>query len=265
MVEDGGSSDLPLFDGPHIPRIRFRNALERLDLRAALPDCPPQWRDALNALAGAAATEETSGRSDLQRLRHCRRSDWPEEFERTWQRLVGRCLDSHGIPGVLGDELAAAFLLRGGERERARRSLDRHLAAHPRDCRGWVLLADFEPLRGALRCAFHGGPLLDAAGELIDIAAEDGQDPVGPWLLSYAWFAGHVTFDEIARALAAEGYLTRPPLAVPNDARAFAWYLLDAGGRPFGRDAVGVVEARARLKTISPVAFRRYLHKAGGR
>jgi hypothetical protein len=237
--------------------------MERLDLRAALADCPERWRDAL--LEMAEAWSVGAGRADQKRIVGCRQPDWPKALERTWQRLIGRCLDSHGIPGVLDGEPAAAFLLRGGERERARRSLDRHLAAHPRDWKGWAILADFDPIRGAVRCAFHDGPVLEAAGDLIDTVREDELDPVGPWLLSYAWFTSEVSLDEISRALGAEGYLARPPLAVPGDARAFAWYLLDAGGRPLGRESVGVVEARARLKTVCPVAFRRYLRKAGGR
>jgi hypothetical protein len=262
MVED---SNLPLFDGPHIPDIRFRNALARLDLHAAIADCPEEWRDALREMAEAWSPEAKPGRADQERLLHCRRSGWPDVFERTWQRLVGRCLDSHGIPGVLDGTPAAAFLLRAGESERARRSLDRHLAAHPHDWRAWAVLVHFDPVRGAVRCAFHGGPVLEAAGDLIDMVLEDEFDPVGPWLLSYGWFTGQVFLDEITHALAAEGTLARPPLPLPNDARAFAWYLLDARGRPIGRDSVGVVEARRRLQAISPAAFRRYLRKAGGR
>jgi hypothetical protein len=260
MVDD--SEELPLFAGPHVPAVRFRNALERLDLRAAIADCPDEWRDALREMAEA--WSEGARRADLERLVGCRRPGWPEAVERTWQRVVGRCLDSHGIPGVLDGEPAAAFLLRGGERERARRSLDRHLASHPRDWRGWALLVEFEPVRAAARCAFHDGPVLDAAGDLSDMVREDELDPAGPWLLPYAWFAGEISLDEITRALHAEGILARPPLPVRNDARAFAWYLVDAGGRRLGPGSVGVVEARARLQAISPIAFRRYLRKVGG-
>jgi hypothetical protein len=82
---------------------------------------------------------------------------------------------------------------------------------------------------------------------------------VAPWLLSYAWFAHRVGIEEIRAALDAERMLATPPLAVPNDARAFAWYLLDAGGRRYVGKSVGVVEARERLQRISPAAFRRYL------
>jgi hypothetical protein len=262
MVDD--ADDLPLFYGPHVPGVRFRNALERLDLRAAVADCQDEWRDALREMAEA--WSEGAGRADVPRLVNCRRSGWPEVFERTWQRLVGRCLDSHGIPGVLDGEPAAAFLLRGGERERARRSLDRHLASHPRDWRGWKVMAEFDPVRAAARCGFHDGPVLeDKAGDLIDMVREDELDPVGPWLLTYAWFTGEISLDEITGALQAEGTLARPPLPVRNDARAFAWYLVDAGGRRLGLESVGVVEARSRLQAISPVAFRRYLRKVGGR
>jgi len=49
----GDDSDLPLFTGPHIPRIRFERALERLDFRAAAPDAPREWRSAVEGLAAA--------------------------------------------------------------------------------------------------------------------------------------------------------------------------------------------------------------------
>jgi hypothetical protein len=54
-------------------------------------------------------------------------------------------------------------------------------------------------------------------------------------------------------------------LLVPGDAKAFAWYLLDAGGRPFGPDSVGVIEARKRLQRISPAGFQRYLARVAGK
>jgi len=261
MAED---SQLPLFHGPHVPDIRFRNALARLDFHAALADCPEQWRDALRDMAEAWSPEGKPGRPDQERLLRARQSGWPDIFERTWQRLVGRCLDSHGIPGVLDGMPAAVFLLRAGERERARRSLDRHLASHPHDWRAWATLIHFEPVRGAVRCGFHDGPVLEKAGDLIDMVQEDELDPVGPWLLSYGWFTGQVSLDEISSALAAEGTFARPPLPLRNDARAFAWYLLDARGRPFGPKSVGVIEARVRLQAISPPSFLRYLRKVGG-
>jgi hypothetical protein len=106
--------------------------------------------------------------------------------------------------------------------------------------------------------------LEEKAGRAIDLVEEDELEPVGPWLLPYGWFSGDITLRDIALALEAEGLLSTPPLPVPGDARAFAWYLLDAGGRRFSSESVGVVEARARLQRISPVAFRRYLAKAGG-
>ncbi len=262
MVDD--DQNLLLFTGPHIPAIRYQRALERLDLRAAAADAPADWRMAV--LQMAAAVEGTSpARADLEQLRRCARDGWPAVLERTWQRLVGRCLDGYGIPRTLDGEPAAAYLLRAGERERAAHSLQRHHAHHPRDAAAWALKARFEPVRGAARCAFHGGPVLDAAGPALDLVQEDELDPPGPWLLSYAWFGRAIDLDEIAHALTAEGMLRRPPLLIPSDARAFAWYLLDAGGRPFGPDSVGVVAARERLQRISPVAFRRYLARVAGR
>jgi hypothetical protein len=255
---------LPLFEGAHIPRIRFENALERLDLRAALADAPPTWREVVAAMAAAVGARSAT-RADLDVLVRCRRADWPPVLERTWQRLVGRRLDAHGIPQTLDDQPAAAYLLRGGERERARKSIGRHLQHHPRDARGWELFAHFQPVLGAARCAFHGGPLLPAAGDLIDAVTEDGLKPVEPWLLSYGWFAHKLALGDIAQALEAEHLIRQPQLLVPGDAKAFAWYVLDAGGRPFGPDSVGVIEARKRLQRISRDAFQRYLARVAGK
>ena len=262
MVDD--DQTLPLFTGAHIPAIRYQLALERLDLAAAAADAPAEWRAAVLEMA-ATVEGRSPARADLDRLCRCVRAGWPALLERTWQRLVGRCLDGYGIPRTLDGDPAAAYLVRGGERERAAHSLHRHLAHHPRDAAAWALHAQLDPVRGAARCAFHGGPVLDAAGPVLDLVRDDELNPPGPWLLSYAWFARAIDLEEIARALSAEGMRTRPPLLIPGDARAFAWYLLDAGGRPFGPDSVGVVAARERLQRISPVAFRRYLARVAGR
>jgi hypothetical protein len=258
-VGDGDERDLPLFHGPHIPRIRFERALERLDLGAAAQDAPEAWRSAVGALAAAVEAGAGRGHARAEALARIGREQWPAVLERTWQRLMGRALDGSGIPATHGGEPAAAFLLRGGEKARARRSIERHLERHPRDAGAWELLARFDPVRGAARCGFHGGPVLDAAGDVIDLVREDEIEPVAPWLLAYAWFSRRIDLDEIRRALAAERMLSTPPLAVPNDARAFAWYLLDAGRRRYVGRSVGVVEARERLKRISAPAFRRYL------
>jgi hypothetical protein len=254
-----GTSDLPLFHGPHIPRIRFEQALDRLDLRAAVEAAPEPWQAAVETLAVVLDQAGTPARTDIEALACCRCDGRPAALQQTWERLMGLRLDGRGVPGTYGGELAAAFLLRAGERARARNSLSRHLDYHPRDTRGWELLARFEPVRGAVRCGFHGGPLLEAAGDLIDRVREDAMRPVERWLLPYAWLAHHIDLDELRNALDAENLLARPPLVLPGDARAFAWYLLDAGGRRYVGQSVGVIEARKRLRQISPAAFRRYL------
>ena len=253
------SSDLPLFHGPHIRQIRFERALEGLDLRTAVEAAPEEWKVVVEELALVLEQAGSPVRADVEDLVRCRRDAWPATVERAWQRLIGLNLDGRGIPGTYNGELAAAFLLRAGETERAHRSLRRHLYHHPRDLRGWELLVNFEPVRAAARCGFHGGPLLDAAGELIDLVCEDGLQPVERWLLNYAWLARQLQLDEIRDALDAEHMLAVAPFAVPGDARAFAWYLLDAGGQRYVGRSVGVIEARQRLQRISEAAFRRYL------
>jgi hypothetical protein len=252
-------SDLPLFHGPHIRQIRFERALECLDLRTAAEAAPEEWKAAVEEMAVVLEHAGSPVRAKVEDLVRCRREAWPRAVERVWQRLIGLNLDGRGIPGTYGGEVAAAFLLRAGETKRAHRSLRRHLHHHPRDVRGWELLASFEPVRAAARCGFHGGPLLDTAGELIDLVCEDGLQPVEHWLLSYAWLTRQLRLDEIRDALDAEHMLAVAPFAVPGDARAFAWYLLDAGGQRYVGPSVGVIEARQRLQRISEVAFRRYL------
>lgn len=257
--------ELPLFSGPHIPAIRFERALARLDLRAAAQDAPAEWRGALVEMASVIEATQSRSRAGREKLLGCRRPGWPDAIDRVWQRLVGRHLDGQGIPGVLDGELAAAFLLRGGETERAKQSLLRHLEYHPTDVHAWELFTHFDPIRGAARCAFHGGPVLDCATHLLDLVEEDELAPHGPWLLSYAWFSGDVDLNEIGSALRAEGSLKVPPLPVAGDGAAFAWYLVDAGGLPLAATSVGVVEARRRLQRISPIAFRRYLARVHGK
>ena len=73
------------------------------------------------------------------------------------------------------------------------------------------------------------------------------------------WLARQLQLDEIRDALDAENMLAVAPFVVPADARAFAWYLLDAGGQRYVGRSVGVIAARQRLQRISEAAFRRYL------
>ena len=123
------TSDLPLFHGPHIPRIRFEQALDCLDPRAAVEAAPEPWQAAVETLAVVLEQAGTPARTDIEALARCRCDGWPASLQQTWERLMG----------------------------------------------------------------------------------------------------------------------------------AFAWYLLDAGGRRYVGESVGVIEARKRLRQISPAACRRYL------
>jgi hypothetical protein len=96
-------------------------------------------RSYVAAVTGWSSVSRQKSAVDLDALVRCRSADWPAVLERTWQRLVGRRLDAHGIPQTLDDQPAAAHLLRGGERERSWKSIGRHLQHHPRDARGWEL------------------------------------------------------------------------------------------------------------------------------
>ena len=246
---------LSLFFGPHVASFRFEAALEALDLDVALADCPDDQRQGLDVLCLAAA----GGRSALDALVAARRPDWDARIEPAWQRLVGRALDGRGIPGVLDGEPAAAFLLRGGEQDRARQSLDRHLARKPADARAWALAVSFQGVLAAVRCVYHGGPLLPEVEPLRDLVEEDEQPEVEHWILAYAWLGGEVGLADLAAALTAARQ-TRP-LPLPGDGAAFAWTIVEAQdfrGSGLALDP-DLVRARRRLQRISPAAFRRYL------
>src|SRR5260370_13394714 len=126
-MSGSGVDDLPLFHGPHIPRIRFEQALNSLDLHAAAAAAPHPWQAAVEALAAVLDRAGTPARIDVEALARRRCDGWPAALEETWQRLMGRSLDGRGVPGTYEGELAAAFLLRAGEHARARDSLLRHL------------------------------------------------------------------------------------------------------------------------------------------
>lgn len=252
---------LDLFSGPHVPRVRFERALKVLDFQRAVADAPPEWRDAVQALADAWGHERTP--DALEALVRARREGWADAVEEAWQQAVGICLDQTGIPRVLNGEPAAAYLLRGGAEDRARTSIRRHLRAHPRDEKGWRIQARFEPVLAAVRCAFHGGPLLPGAEFAVDLVEEDDQTPVRQWLLSYGWFLGAIGLTDFEEALEVEGLLKGSPLPIAGDGRAFAFYLLAAERIRRGLIVPdrNTVDNRRLMRQISPAAFRRYLHR----
>jgi hypothetical protein len=184
---------------------------------------------------------------------------WPEPVDRAWHRLLGRALDRHGIPGVLDGEPAATWLLRGGERERARRSLARHLLHHPADPVAWRVAVTFEGLPAAARCAFHGGPVLPELDPVAEPLEEDEQEDIAAWGLAYAWLLGQVGTPLLAEAVSA-ARLERP-LPIAGDGRGFTYLLVETEHEGPGPPSPQVVEARRRLRVISPRAFQRYLDR----
>ncbi|MBN1334396.1 MAG: tetratricopeptide repeat protein [Deltaproteobacteria bacterium] len=255
-----------LFSGPHVPETRCRDALDRLDIPAALADAPEAWHAPLAALGGALGSRG-SGPHAVERLVACHGSGWPPEVERAWQRLVGRSLDHPSKPRSWDGDPAAAFLLRGGETDAARASLDQHLRVHPADASAWHVMARIVPLPAAARCAFHGGPVLPPLDDLVDLPEEDAVAPISRWMISYAFIADLVPRTVLEDALRAEDRFDAVPLAMPGDATAFAWYLVAEEKRratpmPGG---VGPMVARRALQQISAPTFRRYLGRLGGR
>jgi len=255
-----GEVQVPLFSGPHVPEIRCHAALGRLDLSTALDDAPEAWREPLSAMNAALACRGPH-LGAVARLVACHGPAWPAEVEQTWQRLVGRCLDHSSQPRSLDGEPAAAFLLRGGEKDAAHESVKRHLDSHPADASAWRVLAQIVPLPAAARCAFHGGPVLPPLDDLLDLAEEDAVTPMPRWMLSYAFIADLVPRTVLEAALCAEGRFDATPLPMPGDATAFAWYLVAEEERrasPMPGD-VSPVAARRALQRISAPTFRRYL------
>ncbi|MBN1336039.1 MAG: tetratricopeptide repeat protein [Deltaproteobacteria bacterium] len=248
---------LPLFDGGDLASTRFSEALRALDLAAATALAPPAWRPVVETWARALGVP---GHPDLPALHTARPPDHPALVV-AWNRLLGRALDSHGIPGVLGDEVAAAFLLRGGETDRARASLARHLRFHPDDPRAWALMVRFEGLPAAVRCGFHGGPLVDEVGDLVEVITADGLENPRAWLPAYAWLNGLVDLEAVKAALNAERPHRQATLPLPGDGRAFAADLVRAEcTRLKGEDDPEVL---SRMEAAGPAAFRRYRLRIG--
>ncbi len=252
--------DLPLFSGPHVPRVRYERALDRLDLDAALADCAPELTPLLTALADA-TRNRTPARFDLDSLLATQCADWPDEVERVWQRLVGLRLDAKRPPGTLYGEPAAAFLQRGGDAVRARASLTRHLGAQPADALAWALAVDSEGARAQVREAFHGGPITRVPRVIVDAAEVDGNALNGGWVLAYAWLTRLVNTGEIAAALDAAGKRLSRPLPLQGDGTAFAFYIVETEQLRDQDVNLGpaLVDGRSRLQRISPAAFARFL------
>lgn len=252
---------MDLFTGPHVRSVRFSRALDELDLEAAYHDAPDEWAEAVGRLRAAVG----AGRTNLRRLVAARAPGWPEEIERAWQRLVGRSLDGHGFPSSHDGEPAAAFLLRGGERDRALTSIKRHLQQHPREAAAWLILAAMEPARGACRAGFLGAEeavlrRFDAVDALFEAAEADEHARPERWLLVYAALAGRLPIADVVEAVEAEKLVGRP-LGVPGDPVAFAVFLVEAEGLRASDPKLGVdaIEARRRLRKVSAPAFERYL------
>ena len=249
---------LALFQGTPDTRSRLERALAALNLQAALADAPPDWLRPLKDMAWA-LEGHSPGSVDPERLAHIHQPGWPAPLEHTWQRLMGRALDGHGIPGVFHGEPAAAFLLRGGEEVRAEASIRRHLFHHPRDTHAWCVLAHFEPAWGAARCAWHGGPLLDGAARAAAAVRADGLSPPGDWLLVYAWFIGDLSMEQVRETLACEGSDEQARLPLAGQGRTFTTYVVQAEAlRAAGGDPSSLLEA---LERISPPAARRYARR----
>jgi hypothetical protein len=251
---------LNLFHGRHIAEQRCQEALDRLDFTAALSDAPADWEPALSAIHAAVASRAARPK-DAQKLLSCHDPSWPVWIERAWQRLMGRALDSGRNGETASGEPAAAYLLRGGEVEAAEISVGRFLSRHPCHAVGWRILARIRPMPASARLAFHGGEVLPPLSDLAELAEEDEMLPVPRWLLSYAFIAERLARSELEDALRAEGLFDQPPLPIPGDAVAFAWYLVAeeqtrTSPMPGG---ISPVAARRALKRISPLVFRRFI------
>lgn len=245
---------LSLFAGDHIPGVRFRVALADLDLATAVRFAPD---------GSQADVERLEAASRAGVARSCRIDGSAAEVRRAWVRLVARELEAMDPPGAHDGALAADWFARGGEPERARASAIRSTTAAPADPAGWAALGRLGDVPAMLRCAFHGGPVADHPA-ILDLAAlieEDGAEEVGPWLLPYAVMARRVGVDLLREVLAAAGLEGQRPLPLPGDPMAFAcWMRVAEDARRTGH---ADLDARRRLRAVSPAAFARYLGSVG--
>ena len=255
--------------------VRFERALSELDIRAAVQFAPEACRGAVSQMAAALAGKEPE-EANLSQLVDARLPNWPAALETAWHQLVGRRLDmgktgrlpksGRPIPGKLNGEFAAEFHLRGGDSARAEKSIWRNIDHDPRDGAAWSVLARMQPLPAAARAAFHGGnPPLAGLDSVLGAIDADEQLPVLPWILPYAWLVRQIATADLTAALDAEGVTARP-IPMANNAVAFTFYLVEAEGIRMSADGISgtVVDARRRLKLISPLAFKRYLAFSSG-
>jgi hypothetical protein len=256
MARKPHPNQLSLFSGPHTTENPFRQALDHDDLEAAVRVAPAIWRGATSALQHAVQAASPEARvAALAAVSH----DLPELLKPVWYRLVAQSLDKHSPVGIHDGQSAGWFWLLGERPDLARKSLQRHLSVRPLDVEAWALLAKFEPERASARCAFHGGPVLAEAAEMVkEVEADDL--PAGPWLLPYAWLLGKLSDADLRDALQAEDLHRRTPLAIPRDAKAFAAYMdVAREQRRRGHVAPGEIDARRAMQQIHEPAFQRWL------
>jgi len=251
---------LDLFNGPHIPRVRFEQALEALDFPTALLNAPEDDYDSVAELS-LAVLPHGPHRADLELLSRAFRPDWSDALDRAWHRVVGLRLTHTDKPGTFNGKPAGYYLLRGGLIEEARRALFRHVHAFPRDTQAWALLAGFAPLLAAVRCAFHGGPVLTELEDIVEYVQHDELEPLKSWVLPYAYLFGGLTLGELGDALAAEGLTDADALPASDPGRRFAFWLRAAEERRMTEPENIPITIRRRLRDISGRAFRRYLNR----
>jgi len=240
---------------PHAPpaapatwQTAFTAALDRDDLARAVLLAPAALHPLVAALVAAAAIPQADRR--LVQLLGLAIPAAASAVRAARERQIAAVLDSRDPPGTLAGCPAGWYWALGGQPERARASVRRHLAAHPDDASAWELLAQFEPLRAHALIAFMGGPIDPAAMGLL--ADCDDDLPPAYWLAVYGWLAGEVSTADLRLVLGDDGGRLDP---VAGDGRAFAAWIVEAERDP------GDLQARRALKAIHAPTFQLWLRR----
>jgi len=245
---------LDLFDAHVQSDLALRCALDGDDLTAALPLAPKAWLASLTLLwrAQHARTPKSAAKMLLSI------GQLPPLLRPVWHRLLGRALATDAPTATLAGLPAGWYLLQGGDSAGARAALQAHLQRLPCDAEAWRIQAMLGDVQAAIRCGFHGGPILPELHDLSKVAT-DCELPAGPWLVALGWLDARLTAAQLQDAVQAIGLWRTPPLPEPDDGFGFtAWLAVAEETRTREVDPVHV-RARKALQTIHAPMFARFL------
>jgi len=253
-MTDAKALQLDLFDAHVQSDVAFRRALDGDDLTAALPLAPKAWLPSLTLLwrAQHARTPKSAAKMLLSL------GELPPLLQPVWHRLLGRALATGAQSATHAGLPAGWYLLQGGDSAGARAALQAYVQHLPCDAEAWRIHAMLGDVQAAIRCGFHGGPILPELHELSQLAV-DCDPPPGPGLVALGWLDERLTTAQLQDAVQAIGLWRTPPLPEPDDGFGFtAWLAVAEETRTREVDPVHV-RARKALQTIHAPMFARFL------